>query len=203
MTSCSHKGFAFSPEKDQCAACGCVIVVGLMSLSRHLARSPLCSKDYEAELNQCRQQVLFPSMPSSSTVSPVDDGLQSEAEDLMHTIGCSLNVNKLLALPSEYASEDIPNEDDGEEDNFPISHDDAYDGSVASDTLCALADEESPTLRPANNTATKNEVPDGSILDAFTDHSESINDRLSLSLFSVEEKVQIISCKLSRGCGHQ
>ena len=32
---------------------------------------------------------------------------------------------------------------------------------------------------------------DGSILDAFLAHSESINDGLSLSLFSVEEKVQI------------
>ena len=57
--------------------------------------------------------------------------------------------------------------------------------------MCALADEESPTLLPADNTATKNDVADGSILDAFVAHSESINDGLSLSLFSVEEKVQI------------
>ena len=45
-----------------------------MGLSRHLVRSPLCSKDYEAQLNPRHQQVLFPSMLSSSTVSPVDDG---------------------------------------------------------------------------------------------------------------------------------
>ena len=81
--------------------------------------------DYEAQLNPRHQQVLIPSMLLSSTVSLVDDGRQLEAEDFMHTIGCSLNVNELLALPSEYATEDIPNKDDAEEDNFPISHDDA------------------------------------------------------------------------------
>ena len=101
-------------------------------------------------------------------------------------------MNELLASPSEYASEDIPNMDDADKDNFPISHDDAYDGSVASNTSCALADEESPTSLPADNTATKNnDDADGSILDAFAAHSESINDGLSLSLFSVKEKVQI------------
>ena len=63
-------------------------------------------------------------MLSCSTVCPVDDGRQSEA-DFMHTISGSSTVNDLLALPSEYASEDIPNKDDAEEDNFPISHDDA------------------------------------------------------------------------------
>ena len=82
-------------------------------------------------------------MLSTSTVSPVNDGHQLEA-DFMHTIGASLNVNEMLALPSEYASEDVPNKDDAEEDDFPISHDDAYDESVASNTLCALSDEESP-----------------------------------------------------------
>ena len=46
-------------------------------------------------------------------------------------------------------------------------------------------------MLPADDSATKNDVADGSILDAFLAHSESINDGLSLSLFSVEEKVQI------------
>ena len=46
-------------------------------------------------------------------------------------------------------------------------------------------------MLPADNTVAKNDVVDRSILDAFVAHSESINDRLSLSLFSVEEKVQI------------
>ena len=124
----------------------------------------------------------------SSTVSPVDDGRQSEAA-FIHTISGSLNVNNLLALPSEYASKDIPNKDDAEDDDFPISHDDAYDGSVDSDTSCTLSDEESPTLLPADNTATKNDVADGSILDAFVAHSESINDGLSLSLFSVWRRI--------------
>ena len=126
----------------------------------------------------------------SSTVSPVDDGRQSEAA-FIHTIsGCSLIVNNLLALPSEYASKDIPNNDDAEKEDFLIAHDDAYDGSVAANTLCALADEESPMSLPADNTVTKNDVADGSILDSFVAHSESINDMMSLSLFSVEEKVQ-------------
>ena len=127
----------------------------------------------------------------STTDSPVDDGRQSEAA-FIHTISGSLNVNNLLALPSEYASKDIPNKDDAEDDDFPISHDDAYDGRVSLETLCALADEESPPLLSSDNSATKNDVADGSILDAFLAHSsESINDGLSLSLFSVEEKVQI------------
>ena len=127
----------------------------------------------------------------STTDSPVDDGRQSEA-DFMHKRGGSSNVNKLLAMPSEYVSGDIPNKDDAEEDDFHISHDDAYDGSVASDTSCAFADEDSPTSLPADNTATKNDVAEGSIFDAYVlAHSASINDGLSLSLFSVEEKVQI------------
>ena len=113
MTSPFRKGFAISPEKDQCTPCGRVIVAGPMGLSHHLARHPLCSKDYEAQLNQRRQQVLFPSMLLSSTVSPVDNGRQSEA-DFEHTIGGSSDVNKLLALPSEYASEDILNKDGAE-----------------------------------------------------------------------------------------
>ena len=172
-----------------------------MGLSHHLARSPLCSKDYEAQLNPHCQRVLFPSMLLSSSVSPVDDGRQLKA-DFMRTISGSSSVNDLLALPSEYASEDIPNKDDAEDNNFPISHDDAYDGSVGSNTSCALADEESPTLLPADNAATKNDVADGSILDAFVAHSESIKDRLSLSLFSVEE-FRLISWKLSRDYGRQ
>ena len=163
----------------------------LIGLSSHLARSPLCSKDYEAQLNPRRQQVLFPSMMLSSTVSPVDDGRQSEA-DFIHIISSSSTMNDLLAsLPSEYASKDIPNKDDAEVDDFPISHDDAYDRSVASDTSCTLADEERPTLLSADDTLTQNDVADGSILDAFVAHSESINDGLSHSLFSVEGKVQI------------
>ena len=58
MTSPSCKGFAFSPEKDQCTACGHVIVAGPMGLSHHLATSHMCSKDYEAQFNPHRQQVL-------------------------------------------------------------------------------------------------------------------------------------------------
>jgi hypothetical protein len=76
MTSRSRKGFAFSPEKDQCTSCGRDIVAGPMGLSRHLARSPLCAEDYEAELNPRREHVRFPSMLSSSSVCPVDDGCQ-------------------------------------------------------------------------------------------------------------------------------
>ena len=102
-------------------------------------------------------------------------------------------MNELLALPSEYVTGDIPNKDDAEEDNFSISHDDAaYYGRVASNTSCAfLADEESPMSQPVDNTGTINDVVNWSILDSFVAHSESINDGLSLSLFSVEEKVQI------------
>ena len=148
MTSRSRKGFAFSPEKDQCTACGRVIVAGPMGLSRHLATCHMCSKDYEAQFNPHRQQVLFPSMQTCSTVCQVDDGRQSEA-DFMHTIRGSLAVNDLLALPSEYASEDIPNKDYAEEDDFPTSDDDAYDGRLSLGTLCALADEESPPSLPA------------------------------------------------------
>ena len=151
MTSRSRKGFAFSPKKDQCTACGCVIVAGPMGLSRHLAQSPLCSKDYEAQLNPRHQQVLFPSMLLSSTVSLVDDGRQSEA-NFMHPIRGSSNVKELLALPSENVSGDIPNKDDAEEDNFPISHNDAYDGSVASDTSCALADHQKVGFCHCNQT---------------------------------------------------
>ena len=106
----------------------------------------------------------------------LSDCRQSKADFIQHTISGSLNVNKLLALPSEYAFKDIPNINDAEEDGFLIAHDDAYGaGSVASDTSYALADEESPTLLPTDNTATKNDVTDGSILDAFVAHSESIN----------------------------
>ena len=87
----------------------------------HLTRSPLCSKDYEAQLNPRCQQVVVPFMLLSTTVSPVaDDGRQLEA-DFMHAIGGSLNVNELLALSSEYVSGDILNKDDAEEDYFPIS----------------------------------------------------------------------------------
>jgi hypothetical protein len=179
MTSRSRKGFADSPKKNQCNACGRVVVAGHMSLSHHLARSRLCDKDYEAELNPRREQVRFPSMLSSSSVCPVDDGRHSEA-DFMHTISGSSTVNDLLVLPSEDASEDIPNKDDAEEDDFPISHYDAYDARVFLETSCALADEESPPSLPADDSATKNDVAD-----------ESINDGLSLSLFSVEEKVHI------------
>jgi hypothetical protein len=43
----------------------------------------------------------------------------------------------------------------------------------------------------ADSTATKNDFGHGSILGAFVAHSGSINDGLSLSLFSAEEMVQI------------
>ena len=96
ITSCSFKGFAFSPEKVQCTACGRVIVAGPMGLFRHLARRPLCSKDYEAQLNPHRQRVLFPSMLSCTTVSLVDDSHQQSEAGFMHTTGGSSNVNELL-----------------------------------------------------------------------------------------------------------
>ena len=118
MTSCARKGFAFSPEKDQCTACGRVIVAGPMGLSHHLATSHTCSKYYEAQFNARHQQVLFPSMQTCSTIGRVNDGRQSGA-DFMHRISGSSTVNDLLALPSEYASEDIPIKEHAEEDNFP------------------------------------------------------------------------------------
>ena len=96
MTTCSCKGFAFSPKNDQCTACGRVIVAGPTGLSRHLARSPLCSKDYEAQLNPRHQQLLFPSMLLSWTVSPVDDGRQSEA-DFIHIIECNNFTSSLIS----------------------------------------------------------------------------------------------------------
>ena len=89
MTSCARKGFAFSPEKDQCTACGRVIVAGPMGLSRHLVASHTCSKYYEeAQFNPRCQQVLFPSMQTCSTVGQVDDGRQSGA-DFMHRLSAS------------------------------------------------------------------------------------------------------------------
>ena len=173
MTSRSGKGFGVSPEKQQCNTCGRLVVAGPMGLSRHLARSRVCAEEYEAEFNPRCKQVLFPSMPLRSTV------------------GGSSTVNDLLAFPSQNVPEDIPNQDIADDDDFPVAHDDAYDGLVASETSCALADEESPPLLSADDTATQNDVADGSILDSFVAHSESIDDGLSLSLFSVEEKVQI------------
>jgi hypothetical protein len=98
----------------------------------------------------------------------------------------------LLPLPPDYTSKDIPNSNDAAEEDFPIAHDDTYDGSVAADTLCVWADDESPTsLRPADNTVTKSDVANASILDAapIVPHSESVNDGMSLSLFSVKDKV--------------
>ena len=99
-----------------------------------------------------------------------------------------------------YASEDIPNKDDADEDDFPVAHDDAYDGRVASDTSCDLADEESPPLLPADDGATKNDIAEGSILDAFLAHSESVNDGLCLSLFW-KRRFRLISFKVFRDCG--
>ena len=73
-------------------------------------------------------------MLSSATGHPVDAGRQSKV-DFIHTESGSLNVNQLLALPSECTSKDIPNNNDAEEEDFPIvAHDDAYDGSVAADS---------------------------------------------------------------------
>lgn len=195
MTSRSCKGFAFSPEKDQCNSCGRVVVAGPMGLSRHFARNPQCSLDYASELNPTRQQVLFPSM-ESSTNRRHNDGRLSNF-DYIHSMNGALKVNEMLSSLSEdtdvlLPSKDIPNDDDAvDEEDFPVAHDDSYDESAVCNQLSAwAADDEHPATVPPVNTIT-DAVPDTSILDAFVVHSESLNDGLSLSLFSVEEKVQV------------
>ena len=189
MTSRSRKGFAFSPEKDQCTSCGRTVVAGPMGLSRHFARNPQCSLDYATERNPCRQQDIFLSM-QASTGRPQTDVRQSNP-DFIHTRNGSSNFNELLSSLSgdsvaHLSSREITNDDAGEEEDFPIAHDDSYDESAVGNK----SDDDSPTALPPVNTVADVAV-DTSILDSFVAHSESLSDGLSLSLFSVEEKVQV------------
>ena len=189
MTSRSRKGFAFSSEKDQCTSCGRTVVAGPMGLSRHFARNPQRSLDYATERNPCRQQDIFPSM-QASTGRPQTDVRQSNP-DFIHTRNGSSNFNELLSSLSgdsvaHLSSREITNDDAGEEEDFPIAHDDSYVESAVGNK----SDDDSPATLPPVNTVADVAV-DTSILDSFVAHSESLSDGLSLSLFSVEEKVQV------------
>ncbi|KAI2492029.1 hypothetical protein MHU86_22525 [Fragilaria crotonensis] len=164
----TREGFAFSPEKDQCTYCGRVVVAGPMGLSRHLARNPDCQLEYSMEHNASRCQQ-----------SPT--GLLHDTEDF--------SINEPV------------------DDDFAISHDYSYDEHIIiPHAECVVPESfnlptvECPPIvpalpacqltQPATNLGADG-CADTSILDAYVARSESLNDGLSLSLFSVEEKVQV------------
>ena len=192
------KGVAFSPEKDQCAYCGRVVVAGPMGLSRHLARNPDCQLEYSMEHNASCQQ--------SFTGFAHDDCNRQSDDVFIHTINASSSrvVDQVAPCPLE---EDFSNSEPVD-DNFPIFHDNSDDEHVISPraecivgkSLVLLPNAKCPPAlphvvacpptQPATNSGTDADV-DTSILDAYIARSESLNDGLSLSLFSVEEKVQV------------
>ena len=191
------KGVAFSPEKDQCAYCGRVVVAGPMGLSRHLARNPDCQLEYSMEHNASCQQ--------SFTGFAHDDCNRQSDDVFIHTINASSSgVDQVARCPLE---EDFSNSEPVD-DNFPIFHDNSDDEHVISPraecivgkSLVLLPNAKCPPAlphvvacpptQPATDSATDADV-DTSILDAYIARSESLNDGLSLSLFSIEEKVQV------------
>ena len=191
------KGVAFSPEKDQCAYCGRVVVAGPMGLSRHLARNPDCQLEYSMEHNALCQQ--------SFTGFAHDDCNRQSDDVFIHTINASSSgVDQVARCPLK---EDFSNSEPVD-DNFPIFHDNSDDEHVISPraecivgkSLVLLPNAKCPPAlphvvacpptQPATDSATDADV-DTSILDAYIARSESLNDGLSLSLFSVEEKVQV------------
>ena len=182
MTSRSRKGFAFSPEKDQCTSCGRFVVAGPMGLSRHFARNPWCYLDYATELNPCCQQDLFPFMQSSTGCQQTD--VRQSNPDLIHTRKGPSNFNKLLSFlardsAAHLSSRDIPYDDADKEEDVPIVRDDSYDESAVGNKLSVHSDDENPTTLPPVNTVADAAV-DTSILDSFVAHSKSLSNGLSL-----------------------
>jgi hypothetical protein len=200
MTSRSRKGFAFSPEKDQCTSCGRFVVAGPMGLSRHFARNPWCYLDYATELNPCCQQDLFPFMQSSTGCQQTD--VRQSNPDLIHTRKGPSNFNKLLSFlardsAAHLSSRDIPHKDAGEEEDFPIVHDDSYDESAVGDKLSVQLDDKSPaTLTPLNTVA--DAAVDTSILDLYVAHSNPLAMGYLFHYFQSRRKFRLTSCKLSR-----
>jgi hypothetical protein len=123
-----------------------------MGLSHHFARNPQCSVDYATKLNPCRQQdLLFPSI-QSSTGCPQTDVRQSNP-GFIYTRNGSSNFNELLTSLSRdlVAHLSIPNNDAGDEEDFPIVHDDSNDESAVGNKLSVWADD--TTLPPVNTVA--------------------------------------------------
>ena len=200
----SVKGVAFSPEKDRCAYCGRVVVAGPMGLSRHLARNPDCQLEYSMEHNSSCQQ--------SFTGFTHDDCNRRSDDVFIHTNNASSSgVDQVARRPLK---DNISNSKPVD-DNFPIFHDNSDDEHVSSpraecvvgksfvvlsNTACPPTSPHvvaRPPTQPAIDSGTDADV-DTSILDAYIARSESLNDGLSLSLFSVEEKVQVDLLQLSR-----
>ena len=204
MSSRSHapiKGFAFSPDKDQCTYCGRVVVAGPMDLSRHLARNPDCQLEYSLEHNASCQQ---------SSTGVVQDTLNRQESDdvFIHTYNrslsgfnptiLSLSEDQVACHPHEV---DISNNEPVDDDDYSfdehvlIPHSECVVGESfvlpnAECTPVVPLEACRPTQQPPSDLGT-DACADSSILDAFIAPSESLNDGLSLSLFSAEEKVQV------------
>ena len=131
MSSRSHppcKGFAYSPEMDQCTFCGCVVVARPMGLSRHLvARNPDCQLEYSMEHNASCQQ-------SSTGISHNTFNGQESDDIFIHTnnassLSCfnpslsSLSKDHVACCPHE---EDISNKKPVDDD-FTMLHDYFFD----------------------------------------------------------------------------
>ena len=185
------KGFSFSPEKDECSYCGRVVVAGPMGLVRHLARHPDCQLEYSMEHNS--------SFQVSSQSFAHDTVIVGEADDIRThcTNGPSSLVNPSVSSVSydsvRRLSYDVIAGNEPVDDDFPVAHDESYDEEVILEGSEGVGGQSclSPNAESTPMVLLDDACVDTSILDTYVARSESLNDGLSLSLFSIEEKVQV------------
>jgi hypothetical protein len=101
----SRKGFAFSPEKDQCTYCGRVVVAGPMGLSRHLARNPDCQLEYSMEHNASRCQQSPTGLLHDTGNRQSDDVFIHTNNGFLNGFNSSLSDDQIARCPRE---EDFP-----------------------------------------------------------------------------------------------
>lgn len=202
----TRKGYLSSPEKDQCTFCGRVVVAGPMGISRHFARNPQCSLAFARDQNVLCQSVLLPPNHMSTAHQENSNNASSQSNSgLIHAINSSSHIDNSFSSTSQdhavacFPVKNVANDPFCLED-FPAVHGNLSDDDEQCTTspmndalgqLRVLPTYESVATHLPVDVFEPNVGADTSIHDAFVARSESLNDGLSLSLFSVEEKVQV------------
>ncbi|KAI2491591.1 hypothetical protein MHU86_22963 [Fragilaria crotonensis] len=170
----AKKVLMLSPEKDQCISCGRFVVAGPMGLSRHLSTHPQCSLDYSKE----------PSIHGGIMDAPLHHQ-QTNASfhaALSSVTGAHANNDHISLLPLHVEDDFVGTSSFADVDeNDPLL-------SIAEDSTTFASNH--PNSSVPMSAAEIGDAP--SFSDTFKDPwSNDHDDGLELSLFSVEEKVQI------------
>ena len=194
-----------SPEKEHCYSCGCEVKAGQMS--RHFSYFPQCSVDIEVSRKRPANEYRPRKRRNRLYSVPTDvnsDGVDSSHPLQVHYRRSSRRSIFPVSRRNDSTSFTVTPARGGEDTDIGTAAENPCDDSPVLDDKATPTDlgevhqEDAPesSIRECETSSTEEledeDAPDSSMLVAYQEHIDSVNDNgLNLSLFSREEKVQI------------